>query len=62
MGVSALGDGDSSNGFAFQPGGGVEISLNSSMGARVQGDFRMIRSEGDTTNEFRVGVGLVFGF
>jgi hypothetical protein len=32
------------------------------MGARVQGDFRMIRSEGDTSNEFRTGVGLVFAF
>jgi hypothetical protein len=62
MGVSALGEGDSANGFAVQPGGGVDIPLGSRMGARVQGDFRMIRSEGDTSNEFRIGVGLVFGF
>jgi hypothetical protein len=62
MGASALGEGDSSNGFAIQPGGGVDIPLTSSMGARVQGDFRMIRAGGETTNEFRVGFGLVFGF
>jgi hypothetical protein len=61
-GVSMLGEGVSSNDLAIQPGGGVDIRLNSNMGARVQGDFRMIRSEGDTSNEFRIGVGLVFAF
>jgi len=60
--VNLLGEGDSSNGFAMQPGGGVDIPLTSSLGARVQGDFRMIRLEGETSNELRIGVGLVFGF
>jgi hypothetical protein len=62
LAYSVFGDGDSSNGFAIQPGGGVDIPVTSFMGARLQGDFRMIRADGETTNEFRVGVGLVFGF
>jgi hypothetical protein len=62
MGASALGEGDSSNGFAIQPGGGVDIPLSSSLGARVQGDYRMIRSDGETGNEFRFGFSLVFAF
>lgn len=62
MGLSVLGESESSNGFAVQPGGGVDIALSSSLGARVQGDFRMIRSDGETANEFRVGFGLVFAF
>jgi hypothetical protein len=62
FGASVLGEGESSNGFAIQPGGGVDIPLTSSLGARLQGDFRMIRSEGETTNEFRFGFGIVFGF
>lgn len=62
MSASVLGEGDRSNGFAIQPGGGVEIALGSSMGARLQADYRMIRSDGETGNEFRVGFGLVFAF
>lgn len=62
MGASVLGEGDSANGFAIQPGGGVDIPLTSSLGARLQGDYRMIRSEGEMANEFRFGFGLVFGF
>ena len=61
-GASILGEGDSANDFALQPGGGVDIALGSSMGARVQADYRIIRSEGETGNEFRVGFGLVFAF
>lgn len=60
--ASLLGEGDSANDFALQPGGGVDIPLGSSMGARVQADYRIIRSEGETSNEFRVGFGLVFAF
>jgi opacity protein-like surface antigen len=59
---NVLGEGDSSNGFAMQPGGGVDIALSSSVGTRIQADYRIIRSDGDTSNEFRVGFGLVFGF
>ncbi len=62
MGASVLGEGESANGFAIQPGGGVDIPLTSSLGARIQGDYRIIRSEGETGNEFRVGFGIVLGF
>jgi len=60
--VSFLGESESSNNFALQPGGGVDIALGSSMGARVQADYRMIRADGGTVNEFRFGFGLVFAF
>jgi hypothetical protein len=53
---------ETSTGLAFQPGGGVDIRANEKFGLRVQGDYRIIRSDGETSNEFRFAVGAVFGF
>ena len=60
--ASVLGDSASNTALAFQPGGGVDIMMSARMGIRVQGDYRIMRSEGETSNEFRFAVGAVFGF
>ena len=46
--------------FAFQPGGGVDITLAPKWAVRVQGDFRAVRASGATTNQERVAAGIVF--
>ena len=47
---------------AFQPGGGVDVSLAPKWAVRIQGDFRAIRvsSTSTTTKQERVVAGLVF--
>ena len=60
--VSALGEGEGETGFAIQPGGGVDFTVSPRLRVRAQGDFRIIRFEGENTNEFRFAAGLVFGF
>ena len=47
---------------AFQPGGGVDVSLASKWAVRIQGDFRAIRvsSTSTTTKQERVVAGFVF--
>jgi hypothetical protein len=54
--------GFSEHGFAFQPGGGVDVAITQGLGVRVQGDFRAAHQEGVTINEARFGIGVVFGF
>jgi outer membrane protein with beta-barrel domain len=60
--VSMLGQSESSTGLAFQPGGGADILLSERFGIRFQGDYRIIRDDGETTNEFRFAAGAVFAF
>jgi opacity protein-like surface antigen len=59
--AGVLGVSESNTAFAFQPGAGVDIALTEKVGVRVQGDYRAIRDEGQTTSEFRFAVGVVFG-
>jgi len=54
--------GFSEHGFAFQPGGGVDVAITQRVGVRVQGDYRAAHQEGVTINEARFGIGVVFGF
>jgi hypothetical protein len=54
--------GFSEHGFAFQPGGGVDVAITHRLGVRVQGDYRAAHQEGVTINEARFGIGGVFGF
>lgn len=56
-GVSA-----SDTGVVIQPGVGLDFSLTNRLGVRVQGDYRAIRNDGETTNEFRFAGGVVFVF
>lgn len=48
--------------FAFQPGGGVDIVLTQALPVvvRVGGDFRGIRSNGNTSKEGRFIAGLAY--
>jgi hypothetical protein len=59
--ASVLGESEASNAFTIQPGAGVDIQLRERMSLRAQGDFRILRSNGENSNEFRVAVGLAFG-
>lgn len=52
----------SQNGFALQPGGGVDFRLNDHFDGRIQVDYRAIRSGGSTSSEYRVGFSIVFPF
>lgn len=61
-GASLLGESESSNALSIQPGAGIDIHLRKNMSFRGQADFRIIRSEGETSNEFRAAAGLAFRF
>jgi opacity protein-like surface antigen len=61
LNASFLGESESSNEFAIQPGGGVDFRVTDRFAVRVQGDYRIITGE-DSWNEFRFGVGGVLGF
>jgi hypothetical protein len=47
------------NGFAFQPGAGVDVRLWKSLGVRAQLDYRSVHQGGDAYNEVRVTVGAL---
>lgn len=47
------------SGPALQPGVGVDVAVWSRFGARVQGDWRLSRQNGDSYREARVAVGVV---
>jgi hypothetical protein len=49
-------------GFAFQPGGGVDVRLAGPMGLRAQTDYRVVREGGSTFNELLIGIGAVARF
>ena len=52
----------STNAFAFQTGGGVDVRMGARAALRVQADYRLLRKEGHNLNEFRFAAGVVFGF
>ena len=60
--ASVLGESASESGFAFQPGAGLDIALGRRAALRVQGDYRSISSDGETTGQIRFAVGVAFGF
>jgi hypothetical protein len=60
--VSLLGESEAQTGFAMQPGAGVDFTVSPKLRVRAQGDFRILRFDGENTNEFRFAAGLVFGF
>ena len=52
---------DSSNDFAAAVGGGVDFKLNDRLDLRaIQFDWNPVRSEGETSHNFRIGIGLIF--
>ena len=48
------------SGVAFQPGAGVDVRVVSSVGARVQADYRIAQQSGATYRELRFAVSAVF--
>jgi len=48
--------------FAYQPGGGVDLSLSRNVAIRVEGDYRIIRVDGSNSKESRFVAAAVFGF
>ncbi len=48
--------------FAYQPGAGVDLDLSGRVGLRIEGDYRIIRSEGTNSKEPRFTLAAVFGF
>ncbi len=51
---------DSTTKFSIQPGVGVQILANERLAIGLGADYRLIFTEGDKTNEFRVHADLVF--
>ncbi len=52
---------DSSNDFAAALGGGVDFKLNDRIDLRaIQFDWNPVRSDGQTSHNFRIGIGLIF--
>ena len=52
-------DGALTTGFAYQPGGGVDLYMTPSVGLRLQGDYRAVRTEGHNGKVSRVLAGVV---
>jgi hypothetical protein len=64
-GTSTISVSDSSTGFSFAAGGGVDIGISDSMAIRaIQADFRQFRFDfsgtKDTSNGVRLSAGIVF--
>jgi hypothetical protein len=53
-------DGALTTGFTYQPGGGVDLSLTPRVGIRLQGDYRIVRTQGHNTNASRFLAGVVW--
>jgi len=54
--------GFSDNGFAFQPGGGIDTPLFGSARFRFQTDYRYAHYDDANFHELRIGASVVFGF
>jgi hypothetical protein len=48
--------------FSYQPGGGLDLNLARRVGARFEGDYRIIRAEGRNSKEPRFIAAAVVGF
>ena len=55
-------DGALNTGFVYQPGAGIDVHVTPSVGIRLEGDYRVIRSTGHNNKESRVLAGVVVGF
>jgi hypothetical protein len=53
-------DGALTTGFAYQPGAGVDLYLTPTLGLRVQGDYRVVRTEGNNGGASRFLLGVVW--
>jgi hypothetical protein len=53
-------DGALTTGFSYQPGAGVDLNLRPNLGIRLQGDYRIVRTQGHNTNASRFVAGIVW--
>jgi opacity protein-like surface antigen len=53
-------DGALTTGFTYQPGAGIDVNVTPKVGIRLQGDYRVIRTQGHNGKESRVLAGVVF--
>jgi opacity protein-like surface antigen len=53
-------DGALTTGFTYQPGAGVDLYLTPTLGLRVQGDYRVVRTEGNNGGASRFLAGVVW--
>jgi hypothetical protein len=52
---------ESENGFAAVVGGGIDFKLSDRVDLRaIQFDYNPIRNSGETSNNFRIGIGIIF--
>jgi opacity protein-like surface antigen len=55
-------DGALTTGFTYQPGAGVDVQVTPTLGLRVQGDYRVTRTEGHNSKAPRVLAGVVWRY
>ena len=48
--------------FSYQPGGGIDLNVARRVGARFEGDYRIIRAEGHNSKEPRLIAAAVIAF
>lgn len=53
-------DGALTSGLTYQPGGGVDIRVRPKVALRLQGDYRVVRTQGINGKQSRFLVGVVF--
>jgi opacity protein-like surface antigen len=53
-------DGALTTGFTYQPGAGVDVGIAPNLGLRLQGDYRVVRTEGHDGKAVRVVAGVVW--
>jgi len=47
-------------GFTYQPGAGIDVDVTPNLGLRLQGDYRVIRTQGHDGKASRVLAGVVW--
>ncbi len=53
-------DGALTTGFTYQPGAGIDVAVTPTLALRVQGDYRVVRTEGHNGKASRILAGLVW--
>lgn len=62
VGVFAVDISESSTDFGGAAGGGLDLGLGGRWGARITGDYRMVRLDGETAGDPRFSAGVVYRF
>ena len=60
--TSVLGIRETVTDFSYQPGGGIDLTIAGRLGARFEGDYRIVRAAGHNSKEPRAIAAAVIGF